>query len=321
MIPLALTIAVVGYMEAFSVAKAIETKHKDYTVIPNRELIALGAANLIGSFFRSFPVTGGFSRSAVNDEAGANTPLASIISAVLIIVTLLFLTPLFYYLPKALLASVIMVAVYSLINIGYARKLWFESSVDFFLLFATFLITLNVGMVEGIVGGVIISILVLLYKAAYPHVARLGRMKGHHEFRNVRRFSNLEVWDHLIILRMDAPLTFINIQFFKDHIQRAITESDSQIESIILDAGPISHMDASAMEGLTGLIEDLKTKNIQFLLCDVIGPVRDALKRSGLIEKIGSKRVLLDLPEAVRFAVEHKDGRFIDFAQQANDKR
>jgi SulP family sulfate permease len=152
LLPLSLTIAVVAFMEAFSVAKAIEAKRRDYKVVPNQELIGLGAANLIGAFFQSYPVTGGFSRSAVNHQSGANTPLSSIISAVLVGLTLLFLTPLFYDLPHAILASIIMVAVSGLVDFAYAKELWRTNKVEFALLAATFVITLQFGMVPGIVG-------------------------------------------------------------------------------------------------------------------------------------------------------------------------
>lgn len=212
LIPLSLTISVVAFMEAFSVAKALEAKKRDYKVVANQELIGLGAANLVGALFQSYPVTGGFSRSAVNFQSGANTPLSSVISAGLIALTLLFLTPLFYFLPTAILASVIMVAVSSLIDIPYALKLWKGNKVEFALLMATFLVTLNFSMVPGIVTGVVLSILILLYRSAYPHIAELGRLKGHIEFRNVNRFKDLVTYENTLIIRIDASLSFINIQ-------------------------------------------------------------------------------------------------------------
>lgn len=320
LIPLALTISLVAYMEAFSVAKAIESKRRDYKVLPNQELIALGAANLVGSLFQSYPVTGGFSRSAVNNESGANTPLSSIISAVLIGLTLLFLTPLFYYLPTAILASVIMVAVSSLIDFGYVKRLWFDSKIEFVLLMLTFLVTLNYSMVVGIVSGVVFSILILIYKSAYPHIARLGRVKDHHEFRNIRRFKDLEVWNDIIIFRVDASLTFINIQYFKEHIEREIHESKTQIKTIILDAGPISYLDATASDGLRDLLEHLDGLNIQFLICDLIGPVRDTIYQTNLIDRLFEKNIFLDLNEALRYATTNDQGRFKEYALQSNPK-
>ena len=318
LIPLALTISVVAFMEAFSVAKAIEAKKRNYKVMPNQELIALGAANLVGSLFQSYPVTGGFSRSAVNYQAGAHTPLASIISAALVGLTLIFLTSLFYFLPEAILASVIMVAVAGLVDFSYAKQLWHDSKPDFILLLITFLVTLHFSMVPGIVTGIVLSILVLLYKAAYPHIARLGRVRGHHEFRNLTRFKNLEVWENMLILRVDAPLTFINIQTVKDYIEQHIDESKTPIEAVVLDASPISYMDATATQGLRDLMDFLKEKGIQLVLCDLIGPVRDVLRKTGLMGDIGEDNIYFTLNEAIDSLTGKKVDRYAEYALQSN---
>lgn len=315
--PLALTLAVIAFMEAFSVAKAVEAKKKNYQVLPNQELIALGLSNVLGSFFQSYPVTGGFSRTAVNEQTGANTPLASVISAVVVMLTLLFITPLFYYLPTAILAAVIMVAVSGLIDFTYIRKLFHDSKVEFGLLLATFITTLLYSMVGGILVGIVLSILVLLYRVAYPHIAILGKVKELHEFRNIRRFENLETWDNLLLMRVDAPLSFINIQYLKDQVQDYVNQR-KELTHIIIDAGPVSHMDASAIQGLTDLMERLDTRGITFMLCDVIGPVRDTLEKSGLLNLIGPENVFVDINEAVRSATTNEPGRYREYALQTN---
>lgn len=301
LIPLALTISVVAFMEAYSVAKAIESKRKVYKVVANQELIGLGAANLIGSLFQSYPVTGGFSRSAVNNQSGANTPLSSIISAALIALTLLFLTPLFYYLPTAILASVIMVAVSSLIDFGYAVKLWKDHKIEFGLLMATFLVTLNFSMVPGIVTGVVLSILILLYRAAYPHIAKLGRMKGQTDFRNVKRFRELELWEDKLIIRIDSSITFINIQYIKDFVEEELSRHPT-IREVILDAASVSHLDATGLQGLTDLLKVFEEKGIKLVLTDVIGPVRDILHETGLLQVIGESNIYLTLNDAIESA-------------------
>ena len=311
--PLAMTIAVIAYMEAFSVAKAIEHRKHTSFVRPNQELIALGAANVIGSLFQSYPVTGGFSRTAVNDESGANTPLAAIFSATIVILSLLFLMPLFYFLPKAILAAIVMVAIFKLVDIQLPIKLWKEGKVEFFLLMATFLSTLNFGMVEGIIVGISLSILHLLYKSAYPHIAKLGRLKGHHEFRNIKRFSDLEKWDNVLILRMDAPLTFINIQYFKDYVLSNLTE---HTEIVLLDASPINHVDSTAIAGLNDLLSTLETKDIHFYICDIIGPVRDVFHKTGFTEILTRDNVFIDLNEAMKFIETHNIGDFKIHASQ-----
>jgi SulP family sulfate permease len=319
LIPLALTISVIAYMEAYSIAKAIEGKKRDHKVIPNKELIALGSANLIGSFFQSFPVTGGFSRTAVNHQSGANTPLSFIISASLIAITLIFLTGLFYYLPNAILASIIMVAVSNLFDYQYAKKLWNGSKKEFLVLIVTFLVTLNIGMVVGIVSGIVVSILLFLYKSAYPHIARLGRIKGHHEFRNITRFADLETWEELAILRIDAPLSFINIQEILDYIQKILAE-DSRIRKIIIDAGPVSHIDATAADGLHSLLNELNQKGVRLVLCDIIGPVRDTMKQTGLTQVIGKKNIFLSLSEAVENALTNAKDPYKKVTLQSNIK-
>ncbi|MDW3195525.1 MAG: sulfate permease [Cytophagales bacterium] len=303
LIPLALTISIVAFMEAFSVAKAIESKRKDYKVVANQELIALGASNVIGSLFQTYPVTGGFSRSAVNHQAGANTPLSSMISAILVGLTLLFLTPLFYYLPHAILASIIMVAVGSLIDLRYARKLWKENKLEFALLLITFLVTLNFSMVPGIVSGVVASILLLLYRAAYPHIAELGRLPEQTEFRNIKRFNELETWEDKAILRVDAPLTFINIQFVKSYIEEVLIDRP-EIKTLVMDASAISQVDASAIEELSVLLLDLRNQGKVLLLTDVVGPVRDTLFKTGLIDQIGTANIFLTLNDALEASSE-----------------
>ncbi len=192
LIPTALTISLVGFMESIAVAKAVHKKHKDYEVVPNKELIALGLANLGGAVVQAYPVTGGFSRTAVNDQAGAKTGLASLISAGLIVLTLLFLTPLFYSLPQAILASVIMVAVFGLIDWKEAKHLWFVHRSDFWMLTTTFFATLTLGIEQGIGAGVLLSIAVHIYRSMRPHLAVLGKIPGTDAFRNVDRFTNAE---------------------------------------------------------------------------------------------------------------------------------
>ncbi|MBT8232305.1 MAG: sulfate permease, partial [Bacteroidia bacterium] len=206
LLPIALTISFVGFMESIAVAKAIQAKHKDYKVVPNQELIALGMSNILGSFFKAFPVTGGFSRTAVNDQAGAKTGLASIFSALLIIITLLFLTKYFYFLPNAVLGAIIIVAVYGLIDFAEAKHLWANDRKDFWVFMTTALVTLALGIEEGILTGVVLSIGMLVFKVSYPHIAELGRVPNSDEYRNVNRFDNLHLNEDMLIVRFDAQL-------------------------------------------------------------------------------------------------------------------
>ncbi|NVK85328.1 MAG: sulfate permease [Cytophagia bacterium] len=303
LLPLSLTIAVVAFMEAFSVAKAIEAKRRDYKVIPNQELIALGAANIVGSLFQSYPVTGGFSRSAVNHQAGANTPLSSIISAILVALTLLFLTPLFYNLPHAILAAIIMVAVAGLIDLSYVRTLWKTNKIEFGLLMATFIVTLQFSMVPGIVTGIVLSILILLFRAANPHMAILGRVKGIEEYRNVTRFKDLETWPELLVLRVDAPFAFVNIQTIKDKVMNEVQKRNGTLKYVVLDAGSVAYVDATGVIGLRELIEGLEEKGIQILFAEMIGPVRDVFNRNELILQDQGKVFFLTTNDAVSYCL------------------
>ena len=296
----AITIALVGFMESFAVAKAIQSKHKNYEIDANQELIGLGVANIGGSFFQAFPTTGGFSRTAVNDQAGAKTGMAAIISALIISLTLLFLTPLFYYLPKAILASIIMVAVFGLIDWKEAFHLWKTDRKDFVMLIATFLATLLIGIEQGIVIGVLLSLGMVIYKSAYPHVAALGRIPGTTYYRNVRRFPEVIQRDDMIIIRFDAQLYFANIQYFQDQLAQLDKEKGNSLKVVIINAEAIYNIDSSAVHALTDIVENYHKRNIQFYMASVIGPVRDALHRSGLVEKIGKENFFMTTEDAVR---------------------
>lgn len=320
LLPLSLTIAVVAFMEGFSVAKAMEAQNKNHKLSPNQELVSLGLANFIGSLFQSYPVAGGFSRTAVNHQSGARTPMSLIISAFVVMSALLFLTPLLYHLPHAILASIIMMAVSSLIDWRYARKLAHDSKLEFALLIGVMLVTLSWGLVQGIIIGVVLSVLIILYRMAYPHIAILGRIKGHTEFRNLKRFQSLDVWPHLLIMRIDAPITFINIQYVKDFISERVIQSAEPIEAVIIDAGPISYLDATGVQGLEELVDELSGYEIRLLLSDVVGPVRDRMSRSGLMRKIGQDNVYLSLDAAVSCALNHSTNADKVLASQANEQ-
>ncbi|MBT8223629.1 MAG: sulfate permease, partial [Eudoraea sp.] len=167
--PIALTLALIGYLEAISIGKGIEEKNNEDRIDANQELRALGLSNLLGSFFQSYPVTASFSRSALLNETGSRSNIAGLISGILVVLTLLFLTPVFYFLPKAILASIIMVTVFKLIEVSYARTLWFLRRDEFYILLGTFLITLFIGITQGILVGVLLSLLLMVYRTSKPH--------------------------------------------------------------------------------------------------------------------------------------------------------
>lgn len=299
LLPIALTLALIAFMEAISVSKAVEEKHEDYEVDSNQELIALGSANIIGSLFQSYPTTGGFSRTAVNDQAGAKTGVAPIISALVVGLTLLFLTPLFYYLPNAVLAAIIMVAVFGLIDVKYPIELFKKRRDEFFLLLATFLITLTIGIKEGILLGVLVSLLLLVYRTSRPHIAVLGRIKNTDYFKNITRFpEDTEQFDDFLIVRFDAQLYFGNKEFFKKELQKHLSTKIGQIKYVILNAEAINYIDSSAVHMLRKMISDLKSEDITFVVAGAIGPTRDILYSSGLINDIGKEHLFVKTNEA-----------------------
>ena len=314
MLPIALTIALVSFMESIAVAKAIQAKHKDYKIRPNQELIALGLANIGGSFFASYPTTGGFSRTAVNDQAGAKTGLAAIISALLIVVTLLFLTDLFYYLPKAILASVIMVAVFGLIDFKEAKHLWHSDRTDFFMLLATFIATLSLGIEQGIAVGVILSLGMVIFRSSKPHVAVLGKVPNSRFYRNVERFDHLEQRSDMLILRFDADLYFANTNFFKDYLDQKLQERKDQIRCIVFNAESINNMDSSAIHALEEFVLDCQQQQIEIAFAGVKGPVRDKMQRGTLLDLIGEEHFFMSTYDAVEaYQLKYKDNSPDDF--------
>ena len=296
LLPIAITLALIAFMEAYSIAKTIEEKH-DYKLDADQELRALGLANIFGAFFKSYPTTGGFSRTAINEKAGAVSPMASLISAALIGLTLLFLTPLFYHLPKAVLAAIVIVAVSGLVDLKLPIVLWKNHKVEAGLLFVTFVVTATVGMTQGIGVGVGLSIVVLVFKQMRPHFAELGEIEG--VFRNVKRFENAVVREDLRIVRFDASVKFANHRFLNSSIKNLIDSRNGKVETTILCAESIGYIDASGLAGLENLIDELEKRGVSFRLSAAIGPVRDVIGSSELINKIGKTRCFTSIATAI----------------------
>lgn len=323
LLSVALTVSLVGFMESFAVAKAIQAKHKNYQVDANQELIALGTANLSAAFFQGYPITGGFSRTAVNDQAGAKTGMASIFSAILIVLTLLFLTPLFYYLPNAVLAAVVIVAVIGLIDYKEAVHLWKEDRSDFWMLIATFIVTLTMGIETGIGAGVVLSLAMVIYRSTRPHIAVLGKVPNTVFYRNIQRFDNLEQRKDILILRMDGPLYFANLNYFKEQLTNLMAIHGEALKAIVINADSISHVDSSAVHALKDWVIEIQIHGLKLYFTSLIGPVRDIFAKSGLVELIGSNNLFMSNQQAV----DHFDNadnvniqahHYKDYALQSN---
>lgn len=302
LLPMALTLALIAFLEAISVAKAVELKENKETVDPNQELIALGSANVLGSFFQAYPSTGGFSRTAVNHQSGAKTGMASLISALLVAMTLIFFTDLFYHLPKAVLGAIILTAVINLIDLKYPYQLWKTHRQEFFVLLFTFSLTLFLGIKEGILLGTLVSLTLMLYRSSQPHIAVLGRIKGTRLFRNVLRFPDqVETFPGVLIVRFDGQLFFGNHSYFKKQIAEKIESEKQKIKFLVIDAGPINYVDSTASATLHHWIQELHQKEIQVMWVKTIGPIRDIFRRDGMDKIIGKRNFFSSLDTAIGY--------------------
>lgn len=300
LLPTALIISLVGFMESISVAKAIARK-EGYTVDADQELVALGASNIVGFFTGGYPVTGGFSRTAVNAQAGARTGLASAITAVVIGVSLLFFTSLFHFLPKAVLAAIVMTAVFGLIDVKELVHLWKVRRADAGLLVLTFGVTLFVGIEEGIAAGVLASLALFVRRSARPHEATLGRLPGTTVYRNTKNHPEAMELEDIKVWRFDASFYFANTTYFRERVERLITDEPT-VRGLVLDASGINDIDASAEATLEEIHERLQMRGVELYLASVKGPVRDLMDRAGATEQIGADHFFLDVHEAVEAA-------------------
>lgn len=282
----ALFISLVGFVESVSVAQTLAAKRRQ-RIDPNQELIGLGTANIGAALSGGFPVTGGFSRSVVNFDAGAHTPAAGAFTAVGIALAALFLTPLMYFLPQATLAATIIVAVLSLIDLGAIKRTWHYSRSDFFAMLATIVCTLLQGVELGIAVGVGLSLLMFLYRTSKPHSALVGRIPNSEHFRNIERHQ-VETCEHLLTLRMDESLYFANARYLEDRVYGLIVKYP-KVKDFVLMCSAVNLIDASALESLEAINHRLADSKVRFHLSEVKGPVMDQLQKSQFLEQLTGK--------------------------------
>jgi len=291
----AITLALVQFMTIITLGKTYAKKH-EYSIDSNKELLALGTGNIINGFFNGLPSSASFSRSAVNDESGTRTSLSNIFAALVVILTLLYLTPVFYYLPYCSLAAVVIVAGVNLIDIKAIRYLYKTKKRDFFIAMFTFVTTLLIGIQEGILLGITASLVAILYRMSTPNVAELGHLPGTRSFKDIERYSKAEQFEKILILRVDASFSFANAEYFKDNILAKSTGRGGKIEAVILDWSAINDLDTTALEAMSSIIEALKEKNIELYLAGIKGPVRDVMKKAGLYESLGPNKRIFRTP-------------------------
>lgn len=297
LLPTALTISFVGFMESIAVAKSLASKRRQ-KVDANQELIGLGAANLGAAVTGGYPVTGGFSRSVVNFAAGANTALASMITALLIALVTLFFTPLFYFLPQTTLAAIIIVAVFGLVDVNTFKQMWRYNKADGVSLLITFVAVLTVGIELGILVGVVTAVLLFLWRTSRPHIAIVGRVGESETFRNVLRHE-VKTCPHVLAIRVDGSLYFANTKYLEDQLLQAIAQWP-ELEHLVLVCSAINFIDASALETLENLIDNLKQVGVNFYLAEVKGPVMDRLSKTDFLDQLGRDRIFLSTHQAMQ---------------------
>jgi SulP family sulfate permease len=288
-------LSIVGFVESVSVAQTLAAKRRQ-RIDPDQELVALGASNLGSAFSGGFPVTGGFARSVVNFDAGAETPAAGAYTAVGIAVATLFLTPLIRDLPNATLAATIMVAVLSLVDLKALSRTWRYSRADFAAMAATILLTLSMGVEAGIVAGVGLSLALYLYRGSKPHVAIVGQVPGTEHFRNILRHA-VQTVPGIVTLRVDESLFFANARYLEDTVYELVAE-DKALRHLVLMCSAVSEVDASALESLEAINARLKDAGVTFHLSEVKGPVMDRLQRSHFLEDLTGE-IYLSQHEAI----------------------
>jgi SulP family sulfate permease len=297
---LSVAVTLVAMVESLAMAQYFAARHR-YRIRPGQEFVALGAANVTAGIFQGYPVAGSFSRTAVNAASGARTPVAGLITAAVIGVTLVAAAPLFRPLPRAVLASVVFMAATSLLDVGEARRLWRVKRSDFYLLVLAFVATIALGIERGIAVAVVASLLVMLRQTTRPHVAVLGRIPGTPNFRNVERSPDAVTSPGIVIVRVDAPLYFANAEYLKEKL-RGVEASRAGLRVLIIDASSVNDLDSSGDRALHEIADDFSSRGIDLYMASVKGLVLDVMRRSGFYRHLGADHFFLSTDEAVRAA-------------------
>jgi sulfate permease, SulP family len=320
LLPAALIITIVGYAESIAVAKTYARRNR-YEVDSNQELVALGAANLAAGVFSGQPVTGGFSRTAVNASAGARTPLASLVSASLIVIVLLVATGLFTELPQAVLGAIVIAAVSSLVDTHEMRHIVKVKRSDTLTMIVAFLATLVLGVELGLGVAVLASLTVVVFRLMNPHSAEVGQLPGTETYRNLNRFPEAVRRPDIAILRIDVSLNFANANFLKQRLRRLEADHPEGLRAIVLDGAGINDLDASAEATLSDLVTEYDERGMVVHLANMKGPVRDVLIRSGLWTRLGSHRIHPSVHAAVVALTDPNPPTAVDHRNSGVDER
>jgi len=313
----AVLIALIGFVESVSVGQTLAAK-KRQRISPDQELIGLGGANIAAAFTGGYPVTGGFARSVVNFDAGAETPAAGAFTAVGILIAALFLTPLLASLPIATLGATIVVAVLSLVDLKTPREIFRYSRADFAAMATTIVATLLLGVEPGVVAGVALSLALFVWRASRPHAAIVGRVPGSEHFRNVKR-HDVFTDPRVLTIRVDESLTYLNARWLEECVLDEVSGQPA-IKHLILMSSAINTIDASALESLETINHRLMDTGVKFHLSEVKGPVMDRLKRSNFLAELSGK-VWLSQNDAFNALAREEDAAAEDACINAETPR
>jgi SulP family sulfate permease len=303
-LPLAAACFLLAYVESVSAARTLAAKNR-YEISARQELLALGSANLFAAFFHGFPIAGGLSQSAVNDKAGARTPLALVFASAAIGVCLLFFTGLLHNLPNVMLAAIVLVAVRGLIDIPALRHLWRVSRFEFAVSMVALAGVLLLGILQGVLVAVVVSLLLLVGTAARPHVAFLGRIPGTRRYTDLERHPDNEVIPGVLIFRVEASLLYFNVDHVRDRLWAKINTTE-KIDLVVCDLSASPYVDVAGAAMLAALNADLATRGIQLRIVEAYANSRDLLRAEGLEDKVGSIGRNVSVDQAI-----------VEFAQSA----
>ncbi|XP_057436359.1 sulfate transporter 4.1, chloroplastic-like isoform X3 [Lotus japonicus] len=313
LIPTAFLITGVAILESVGIAKALAAKN-GYELDSNQELFGLGVSNVLGSFFSAYPTTGSFSRSAVNHESGAKSGVSGIVSGIIITCALLFLTPLFEYIPQCALAAIVISAVIGLVDYDEAIFLWRVDKKDFLLWTITSTTTLFLGIEIGVLVGVGVSLAFVIHESANPHIAVLGRLPGTTVYRNIKQYPEAYTYNGIVVVRIDAPIYFANTSYIKDRLREYELDVDSstgrgpeveRIYFVIIEMAPVTYIDSSAVQALKDLYQEYKLRDIQIAISNPNPEVLVTLSRSGVVELIGKEWYFVRVHDAVQVCLQH----------------
>jgi high affinity sulfate transporter 1 len=306
LIPGAFAIVLLGYSVSLSVA-AVGAQATGEEIDPNQELVGLGLANLGAAFSSGFVVCGSLSRGVVIRRANGRTQVVSLVNAGLVFLTLLFVLPLFFNLPKATLSSVVILALSGLLDFAYLRQLFRIDRSEFAYAMAALFGVLMLGILQGVALGVILSLLVLIRRVSRPAIAQLGRLPGSDTYRDITLYPEVETFPGLLIFRFDAPIIFVNAAYFAEQVRQRIADVTTPVREVLVPAQQINHLDSTGADQLGKLQAELMAKGITFSFAEVKSALQKAIQLNGLEEKIGADRFYGSINEGVQAFLQRQE--------------